>query len=117
MTAFTAHRKLTPTDNYGAACTEGSLLAARFAEHLRDNPGKAGDNTIGRILEELARRDLGDAGHGYMVGFFAELEGMILRGAMTCEPMAVALGRNAHMAAICELAERESVHEVGPRWA
>lgn len=104
---FTAHKRLTATDDYGQACSEGYMLAARFSEYLRDNPGRAGDNTLGRIFSTLAEADLGEGGPGYLVGFCAELERMIYRGSTTCDPMAVALAHNATMGAILERAEQE----------
>ena len=104
---FTAHKHLTPTDDYGSACTEGYMLAARFAEYLKANPGRAGDNALGQIVDHLTQKDLGEGGTGYLVGFFSEIEGMILRGARTCEPMATALAHDAELKACIERGLRE----------
>lgn len=114
---FTAHRNLEPTQDYGQACSTGTMLAGQFAQYLRDNPLRAGDNRLGLVVESLAKlAEARDGSHGYLVGFCAELEAMILRGAMTCDPIGAAIGTNARYAAIQQRAEEHAAHEVGPKY-
>lgn len=114
---FTAHRNLEPTQDYVQACSTGTMLAGQFGQYLRSAPSRAGDNRLGEVVESLAKlAESRDGSHGYLVGFCSQLETMILRGAMTCDPIGAAMGANARTAAILQRAEEHAKYEVGPKY-
>lgn len=65
-----------PTDDYVRACEVGREYAAHFVQYMKDNPGAAGENTLGHIAAAIDFSD-GSRAKGYWVGFFSHLERLI----------------------------------------
>jgi hypothetical protein len=69
-----------PTTDYGAACQRGREYAIELAQYFRLAPFWVGANTLGEIVRAMDHAEDGPT-KGYAVGFFAQLETYIARGA------------------------------------
>ena len=54
---------------YGHANDVGRQFAADYAQYLKDNPRRVGDNYLGHIIDDMAKHRHSPA-NGYAVGFW-----------------------------------------------
>ena len=69
-----------PASDYGDACQRGREYAIELALYFRQAPFWIGANTLGEIVRAMDHADESPS-KGYSVGFFAQLERYIARGA------------------------------------
>lgn len=62
--------------DYGHACELGRQYAAKVARFLRETPGAAGANVVGRMAAQIDYKRQDD-GRGIWIGFFSALEVVI----------------------------------------
>jgi hypothetical protein len=75
-------RALPPTDDYGAACTQGRRLAVEYMHWLTNNPSMIGSNGLGHVASCFP---VSDGTNGYAVGFYSHLERFIAAAAQGCD--------------------------------
>ena len=78
-----------PTDDYGHANDVGRQFAADYAQYLKDNPRRVGDNYLGHIIDDMAKHRHSPA-NGYAVGFWSFLERLIYLAVTQNDPYEVA---------------------------
>lgn len=87
--------RVQPTDDYVQACEIGREYAAHFVQYMKDNPGAAGENTLGHIAAAIDFADESRA-KGYWVGFFSHLERLIYEKAQQLDVFAETDRISAH---------------------